>query len=124
MRARKVDLTQGEIVAALRSAGCSVAILSSIGQGFPDLCIGIGGISILMEVKTAKKGFTDPEKFFRDRWKGSYLVGRSARSALVAVFQYMNAKRLGKWDKEAIRKLIAAIDTLDQEEEAMQWQQS
>lgn len=42
-RAAKVDDNQGEIVAALQRAGCSVQSLAGVGRGFPDLAVGFQG---------------------------------------------------------------------------------
>jgi hypothetical protein len=38
-RAAKVDANHGEIVKALRSAGCGVLDLSAVGNGCPDLLV-------------------------------------------------------------------------------------
>lgn len=54
-RAAKVDANQTEIVDAFRSMGVSVLITSSAGDGFTDLVIGWGGITVLVEVKDGNK---------------------------------------------------------------------
>ena len=48
MRAAKIDANQNEIVDALRKAGCSVQILSSVGKGCPDILVGRGGRNYLL----------------------------------------------------------------------------
>jgi hypothetical protein len=45
-RAAKVDINQKEIVAYLRKIGASVAVMSAVGQGFPDLVVGWRGRKI------------------------------------------------------------------------------
>jgi hypothetical protein len=40
-RASKVDANQREVVAALRGAGASVQLLHAVGEGCPDLLVGI-----------------------------------------------------------------------------------
>ena len=55
MRAARVDENQPEIVAALRRAGAFVQILSSVGQGVPDLLVAYQGRWSLLEVKDSGK---------------------------------------------------------------------
>lgn len=51
---RKVDANQAKIVAALRAAGCSVQLLHAVGQGCPDLLVGVQGENWLLEVKAPR----------------------------------------------------------------------
>lgn len=76
MRKRgRTDDNQQLIVKQLRQLGCSVAITSMIGKGFPDLVIGWRGENFLIELKDgskseSKKKLTEDEyKFFND-WYG------------------------------------------------------
>lgn len=55
MRAAKVDANHAEIVAALRKAGATVQSLAAVGNGVPDLLVGIRGRLMLMEVKDGNK---------------------------------------------------------------------
>lgn len=50
-RAAKVDENQQAIVDALRGAGASVVSLAGVGNGCPDLLVGVGLDLWLMEVK-------------------------------------------------------------------------
>jgi len=54
-RAARVDENQSQLVAALRSAGCSVTLLHQVGEGCPDLLIGVAGVTGLAEVKDGAK---------------------------------------------------------------------
>ena len=88
---RKVDVNQPQIVMALRASGFSVAITSSLGRGFPDLCVGInlGGLNgidrrytTLIEIKDGTKPLsaqklTPDELKFRENWAGNYHIIRS-----------------------------------------------
>lgn len=70
-RAAKVDGNQTEIVEALREAGASVTLLHMVGNGCPDLLIGIHGVTGLVEVKALKTGkFTEQQIKWWDAWKG------------------------------------------------------
>lgn len=79
-RAARVDANQGTIVSEYRRLGCSVRSTAALGKGFPDLCVGIGGLSALVEVKDGSKppsarALTPDERDFRDTWTGGvYLV--------------------------------------------------
>mgnify|MGYP001587436239 CR=1 FL=1 len=91
MKAHKVDGDQKAIVKALREAGCSVAITSMVGNGFPDLCVGrhhknYGNHSYLLEVKRYRTGKLTPEqKEFHDTWRGHVAIVSSVDDALIAV---------------------------------------
>lgn len=84
---RKVDRNQPEIVRTLRKAGFSVAITSSLGQGFPDLVIALPRANLepwmaLVEIKDGSKPLsaqklTPDEVKFKDNWKGNYQIIRS-----------------------------------------------
>ena len=79
MTAKKVDRNQGEIVRAYRNLGFSVYSCAPMGKGFPDLVVGIHGITDLVEVKdgekppSGRKLTSDQVTFFND-WKGSVRV--------------------------------------------------
>lgn len=84
MRKRgKVDANQQQIVKALRMIpGVSVAVTSSVGNGYPDLNIGYKGQTFLVELKDGAKSASrkklkpDQEKF-KKGWTGSYYVCES-----------------------------------------------
>jgi Holliday junction resolvase len=60
MRAAKTDANQTEIVSALRSAGCKVQSLASVGDGVPDLLVGLPNRRlVLVEVKDGDKPPSD-----------------------------------------------------------------
>lgn len=86
-RAAKIDANQPEIVAALRSIGATVAVTSTVGQGFPDICVGYRGRSILMEVKDGSKPpserkLTPDQELFHAAWRGEIVVVKSAAEAV------------------------------------------
>lgn len=92
---RRTDSNQTAIVNALRQAGCSVAITSELGLGFPDLCVGRSihhgcRHTFLLEIKDGGKSpsrrhLTEAERAFRDNWRGHYAVVTSVDEALIAV---------------------------------------
>ena len=83
--AARVDTNQAEIVDALRRAGCSVAVTSSLGHGFPDLVVGRHDKNYLIEIKHGAGKLTDDEREFHEIWRGSVTVVRSVDQALAAV---------------------------------------
>lgn len=76
-RYARQDTNHKEIRHAFERLGCSVADLSMVGRGLGDLLVGMGGLSIVCEVKdgakppSARKLTPDEEKF-RMNWKGGY----------------------------------------------------
>lgn len=76
--ARRIDENQPEIAKEFRRLGCTVAITSSLGAGFPDLVVGLlGRYNLLVEVKDgakppSKRKLTDDEQEFKDNWSGRY----------------------------------------------------
>lgn len=89
-RSAKVDRNQSEIVAALRSAGCSVQILSSVGHGCPDLLVGLAGKNYLLECKDGNKPpssrkLTEDQVNWFGVWRGQVCVVKDVKEALSAV---------------------------------------
>jgi hypothetical protein len=73
-------------VARLRTEGWSVWDCAAMGGGFPDLCVGKHGKTLLLEVKdgtkppSARKLTPDEERFF-ENWRGSAYVVTSPEEA-------------------------------------------
>lgn len=89
-RAARTDDNQTEIVEALRAIGASVRVTSMIGQGFPDLVVGIFGKNHLLEIKDGKKpksaqGLTADEAIFINEWKGKVKVVSTVEEAIAAL---------------------------------------
>ena len=90
MRAAKVDANQGEIVEALRQAGCTVQLLHMVGKGCPDLLVGTRGINVLIECKDGSKPpsarkLTADQLEWHDAWRGQVTVVCSVDEALSVV---------------------------------------
>lgn len=94
-RAAKVDDNQSELVQVLRQLGCSVTPTHAIGKGFPDLAIGIMGISILAEIKDGKKvpsarKLTSDEIIWHEEWRGQKCILESREDCHALVSQVRN----------------------------------
>lgn len=86
-RAAKVDSNQPAIVAALRKLGCSVHPTHRLGEGFPDIAVGYGGITMLDEIKDGSKPpsaqkLTEDEQKFWDTWTGGVYLIRNEQDAV------------------------------------------
>lgn len=96
--AKRVDANQGAIVEALRRCGATVAITSSLGDGFVDIVVGYGGRNYLVEIKdgsqpeSAQK-LTPDEKAFHEKWRGQIAVIRSVQEAINFLNTSTKAKR-------------------------------
>ena len=88
-RAAKVDNNQSAIVQALRSAGCTVLHLHSVGMGAPDLLVGFRGANYLIEVKSLrtrkKPHLLEAQKRWHESWKGQAAVVTSPWEAIKVV---------------------------------------
>lgn len=70
----RVDTNHKEIVVALRQAGATVFSLAPMGKGCPDLLVGFGNETMLMEIKKdAKAKFTPDQIKFMAEWKGGVI---------------------------------------------------
>lgn len=81
--AHKRDKVEGEIVAALRDVGATVAPISAAGAG--DLIVGFRGQNYLIECKTKRGKLTEAQVRFREAWQGQYAVCRTDIQALEAI---------------------------------------
>jgi Holliday junction resolvase len=67
----RVDTNHREIVAALRKAGATVLSLAAMKHGCPDILVGFGNETMLMEIKKDSKAkFTPDQLKFMSEWKG------------------------------------------------------
>ena len=86
-RAAKVDANQSEIVDAVRRMGCTVQLLHSVGQGCPDLLVGVSGWNLLWEIKDGSKKPSDrkltiDQIIWHDDWRGQVQVVDSVEHAV------------------------------------------
>lgn len=89
-RAAKIDRNQPEIVAALRKIGCTVAITSAVGCGFPDLVVARNRRNWLVEIKDGRlppsaRELTPDQLEFHTRWAGQVDVVNSVEEAILLV---------------------------------------
>jgi hypothetical protein len=70
VRAKRVDKNQAELVDYLRSNGLSVIHLHGVGKGVPDVAVGIGGLTMLAEIKTEKGKDTKAQTEMMKWWTG------------------------------------------------------
>jgi hypothetical protein len=82
--AARVDNNQPAMVEDLRAMGFSVYPTHRVGQGFPDLCISRGGITMLCEVKQGRGKLTKDEAEFHASWQGQIVIAYTAEDVLRA----------------------------------------
>lgn len=81
-RAARADENQPEVVKALRGIGAEVRHTHGVHKGFPDLCVGFRGNTLLIEVKSPKGKLTKPQEDFFATWPGQAAVVTSAEEAI------------------------------------------
>ena len=74
-RAARIDANQTQIVSALIGAGAMVQSLAGVGNGVPDLLVGINGRLALFEVKDgakvpSKQKRTPAQIDWHEKWDG------------------------------------------------------
>lgn len=90
MRNAKADANQPKIVGMLRTVGCTVQHLHTVGKGCPDILVGYRGQNYLMEIKDGDKPPSDqkltaPELAWHESWRGKVHVVRNEREALEVI---------------------------------------
>ena len=85
MTYKKIDRNQPEIVKALRDAGATVQILSTVGKGCPDLLVGYNEVNHLLEVKMDDGKLTPDQRVWHAQWNGRVNVVRTAEQAVKLV---------------------------------------
>lgn len=81
-RRKRIDQNQRDIADALRAAGVSVCIISSAGDGIPDLLVSTHERTWLIEVKGPKGTLTEDQARFAATWRGEIQLVRSIEDAL------------------------------------------
>jgi len=98
--AARVDENQSEIVEGLRACGWAVYCAHGVGEGFPDLVVGVGqggadGVAnILIEVKRDKSArLTGAQKDFHREWRGPLFTAVTLDEAIAAVQSVVRLRR-------------------------------
>lgn len=97
----RVDENQKEIVSGLRAIGATVALLSSLGSGIPDILVGFRGKNYLMEIKNPEKPIRDQrltkdEQVWIDAWWGQVDVVKTLGEGLVVIGAKNGKRMLGR----------------------------
>ena len=81
----RVDANQRQIADALRAAGVSVCVLSSAGDGVPDLLVADHRRTWLIEVKTEDGKLTTEQSKFFASWLGEIQLVRTIEDAIATI---------------------------------------
>ncbi len=88
MRSARTDNNQQDIINFFRDNGCVVAVTSSAHDGFTDIVIGYGGLTVLVEIKdgnkpSSQRKLTKKQKPFHENWidTGAITVVESVEDA-------------------------------------------
>lgn len=82
MKHGRRDANHQEVKDTFLGLGCSVADTADVGGGFPDLVVGIAGVTTLVEVKTLDGSHTPEQERFYAEWRGSHYTVRSRDQAI------------------------------------------
>ena len=86
----RTDGNHTAVARALINAGCTVQSLAALGDGVPDLLVGIDGRNLLVEVKNgakppSKQRLTPDEATWHAAWAGQVAVVATVDEALAVV---------------------------------------
>ena len=93
MRRRgKTDGNHTQLADAFRAAGCTVQSLADVGDGCPDLLVGISGRNLLVEVKDGRRPpserkLTPDQVEWHGKWRGQVATVKGVDEALALVNQ-------------------------------------
>jgi hypothetical protein len=89
-RRHKRDSTHADIATVLEQFGWSVWDTSELGNDFPDMVIGLGGVTDLVEAKSDKRihhqkdgGLSAGQKAFAAKWRGAAVVDLPSKEAAI-----------------------------------------
>ena len=92
-RTHRADENQARIVKRLRQIGATVEILSQVGNGCPDLLVGISGsVNVLLEVKQPGGKLSEAQEEWHRKWAGQRAVVHDEFEA-IAVINEINRRR-------------------------------
>ncbi len=80
----------------MRKIGCTVAILSSVGGGVPDLLVGYRGFNFIVEIKEKGRRYalTDDQVKFHKGWRGlAPVIIETFEEFLEFLKEFFNAKQ-------------------------------
>ncbi len=103
MQPSRADTNQPEIVATLRGMGCTVQHLHAVGQGVPDLLVGVRGVNLLVEVKHETGQLNTVQTAWHNEWRGQCCVLRTAEEA-AGLIQDVWVRTAGKVTKSKWHK--------------------
>lgn len=94
-RAARIDPNQPDLVQLFRANGVSVAVTSQAHDGFTDLVIGFGGVTVLVEVKDgsripSERLLTPKQAKFHASFKGAITVVETQEQCLELVRRIKN----------------------------------
>ena len=93
-RAARKDGNHNAVADAFRSVGCSVFETDRVGDGFPDLVVGLLGVSVLVEVKNpatyyGRQGLGVQQSAFAASWRGGPVHVVCSEDEAIALVQNM-----------------------------------
>lgn len=83
-RRHRRDATHADIAQVLVDFGFSVVDTSKQGGDFPDMVVGLGGVTDLIEAKSGDDArFSKGQKEFAEKWRGAKVVNLPSKQAAI-----------------------------------------
>lgn len=85
-RISKKDKSQPQIEKELKELGFSVSSTHEVGDGFPDIVVGILGLNTLFEIKnTVQDKLNELETKFHQSWQGQLNIAHSTEDVIHSI---------------------------------------
>lgn len=88
--ARRRDANHSTLCDAFRTMGCSVFETDRVGEGFPDVVVGVAGKNALVELKNpktyyGKQGLNTAQSKFAEAWRGGQMFVVATEDDVIAL---------------------------------------
>ncbi len=92
-RIARADANQPAITKALRQIGATVQVIHMVGEGCPDLLVGLRGVNFLLELKDGDKPpsarkLTPDEVEWHEDWRGQVAIVYDVQQAIDAITSF------------------------------------
>jgi hypothetical protein len=88
-RISKVDLNQKQVMCELRTFGCAVQPIHTVGHGCPDLLVSFGGRTFVVEVKSKGGKLTPDEQKWHDNWKAKVCIAYATEDVIKFIDEFI-----------------------------------
>ena len=91
-RFKKRDANHKDICMWFKNLNCSVLDLHTVGFGCPDILVGFGGETLLVEIKSKSGELEDSQNKFINEWRGGKVHVVRTVEDVISLFSYADKR--------------------------------